>query len=522
MTRSREAAWIAALFTLAFRPQWWNMGLFADLDWMPYGAWMALPFLVYAGAYALDRRLRLTAVTLLIGGLIHPILGLFAAAMIGAYWLLLSIRERKIRDSCGPFVVIGLTVAIFLLPILITRLGIEEAPSPQVLSEVLRNGHAIPWDNPSCSYCMPFFLRVMVIVPTMAALALFGAGGTTTHPNLRVFLLACTLVAFAACLLHVMAYFSGNVTILRVISSRSTILLLVFSVPPVIALAWRQFQSAAPFVRLLAGYLIVLPSPAALLAALLVLPSVSERRAAQSNRKAILVCQAIGAALFVLLLARHIPKLGPRVDIYLLERVFNTATIPLYFGYQTIQFPWFSLLAATFLGLVFAWQCYTKRQARSVVPTTNFSPPAWTLVAWIVAYLLAWNHSSGQQATTGEARDYYEVQVWVRAATPVDARFILGGTSVYEGWRNFTHRPQISLRGCRFYSCPKSSISEGAKYSGFFAQHGNAGFTGLNTEGMRSFARTFGGEYAVRRKAWAPLNFPVAYENAGYVVYDLR
>lgn len=523
MTQSRESAWIAAIFTLAFRPQWWNLGLFADLDWMPYSAWVALPFLVFAGAYALDRRFCVAAIMLLMGGLIHPILGLFAAAMMGAYWLLISLQARRLSELLLPGLALCVAVALFLLPVLIARLDVEEAPSSHILSLILRNGHAIPWDNPGCTYCMPFFLRVLVIVPTMTVLALLAADRETTHPNLRMFLLACALVSFAACLLHVIAYMVGNTTILRVIGFRSTILLLIFTVPPVIALAWRQFCTAAPFVRLLAGYVILLPSPAALVAALLVLPgSARSQRTPSGTTTGTLVCQATGAALFVLLLARHVPKLGPRVDIYLLGQVFDSTTIPLYFGYQTIQFPWLSLFTAAFLVIVVAWQWYATRRGQAAVTTTIFSMPAWALSAWAMVYLMAWNHDSGQQATKGEAREYYEVQVWARASTPVSARFIVGGTSVYEGWRNFTHRSQITLGGCGFYSCSKASIADGVKYSEFFAQHGNAGLTGLNTEGMRSLARTFGGEYTVRRKAWAPLNFPIAFENAVYVVYDLR
>jgi hypothetical protein len=144
------------------------------------------------------------------------------------------------------------------------------------------------------------------------------------------------------------------------------------------------------------------------------------------------------------------------------------------------------------------------------------------LVVWIVLYLLAWNYESGRQATTGEAREYYEVQVWARASTPADVRFIVSGTSVYESWRNFTHRPQISLGGCGFYACTTAARAEWEKSSAFFYQRGIAGYTGLDTESLRDFARTFGGEFAVRRKSWAALDFPIAFENTSYVVYDLR
>ncbi|MDP1671517.1 MAG: hypothetical protein Q8L65_00200, partial [Burkholderiales bacterium] len=231
MTGSRESALITAVFTLAFRPHWWNMGLFADLDWMPYGAWTALPFLIYAGAYALERRIAMTVSMLLIGGLVHPILGLFAGAMFGAYWVLLSLREKELRELVRSVVAFSVTGFVFLLPVMLVRAGAEEAPVAHILSLVLRNGHAIPWANPECSYCMPLFVSSLLIVPIMAVLALVAARHPSMHAGLRLFMPVVAAVAFAACVLHFVAYLMRDPTLLRVISSRSTILLLAFSVP---------------------------------------------------------------------------------------------------------------------------------------------------------------------------------------------------------------------------------------------------------------------------------------------------
>ena len=153
---------------------------------------------------------------------------------------------------------------MLLWPAVLVKLGIDEPAPGEILSMMLKSGHTIPWAIAGCSYCKPFFLKALLIVPTMALLALLAADSETTHPNLRLFLIACAVVAFAACLLHVIGYLVGSTTILRIISFRSTILLLIFSLPPVIAFAWREFRYGAPFVQLVASYLIVLPSPAAL------------------------------------------------------------------------------------------------------------------------------------------------------------------------------------------------------------------------------------------------------------------
>src|SRR6185503_12305013 len=141
----------------------------------------------------------------------------------------------------------------------------------------------------------------------------------------------------------------------------------------------------------------------------------------------------------------------------------------------------------------------------------------------LTVHLLVFGYQNGRASTSGEARDYYEVQVWARSATAADATFIVGNAaSLYEGWRNYTHRAQISAGGCSFYSCPKASLENDRKFAAFTSRHGNPRGPTVGTDGLRAFARAFGGDYAVRRKVWPPLDFPIAFQNQAYVVYDLR
>jgi hypothetical protein len=516
MTQSRESAWIAAIFTLAFRPHWWNMGLFADVDWMPYGSWSALPFLVFAGSYALEQRLGWTAMTLLIGGLVHPILGLFAAAMIGAYWLLLALRERKIRVIIVPYAVLGVTTIAFLLPMVLAKLSIDETPSAQILSMLLNNGHTIPWKSPDCTYCMPLFLKGLVAVSLMTALALAAAGHPSVHPGLRLFLLACAAVAFAACLLHIIAYFTKSATILRVVTFRSTILLLIFTVPPVIALAWRQFSGARILPRLLASYVVALPSPMALLAALLVLPRVDRQKRGAMARVSFMV----GAVLLGLLAVHQVPLIGTALDAGLISKVLSPAAIETYFGFRSNA----AVLILAWLCAIAAWQWWrSSKRIADANPTGSTKIALAVLAAPLIAFLLASNYQAGRAATTGEAREYFEVQAWARASTPRDASFIVTSTSVYEGWRNFTHRPNVTPRtlSC-FYVCSQAALDYDRKITAFYARVGHASYIDMDAPSLREFARQFGGNFAVRRKEWKPVDLPIAFQNASYVVYDLR
>jgi hypothetical protein len=496
--QSREVALISAVFALAFRPHWWNAGLFGDLDWMPYGAWMALPFLVYAGAFAFERRLRITAAMLLVGGLIHPVLGLFASAMVATFWFLSLMLEGRLDRLVAPMAVLGAVSVTFALPVVLARAGLEQAGDSQVLAVVLKNGHAIPWANPGCSYCMPLFVKSLVAVPAVAALALTAAWHGASHPRLRLFLLACVLVALGACLLHVLAYFAGNATVLPLVSTRSTILLLAFAVPPAVSLGWRVLTTApSPVSRFFACYVMTLPMPAALVAGMLGLAGPAK---------------AAGLALLSLLLARAIPGAGGWIDANVIGRFMDTALVPVLLGPSGTRVQIFFIAVSALL----AWRAGRRKVERPIGALVI------ALVAPLIIYLLVSNYQAGRTSTSGEARDYYEVQAWARSSTPAEATFIVWQTSVYEGWRNFTHRARVSQPGCSFYLCSKASVAEGEKAKEFFAQHGNAGYAGLDTKGLKAFARVYGGDYVVRRKSWPKVDLPIAYENRAYVVHDLR
>lgn len=523
MTGSRESALISAIFTLAFRPHWWNMGLFADIDWMPYGAWLALPFLIYAGAYALDQRTTKMTCMLLIGGLVHPILGLFAGAIFGAYWLLLSSRERSLQKAAIPLAALVVTVVTFLLPVIYVKLGLEEVHASQILGAILKNWHALPWANPDCSYCMPLFVRSMLIVPIIAALALVAARHPSMHDRLRLFMPVAVAVVFAACVFHFAAYLMRDPTLLRLVSSRSTILLLVFSVPPVIALAWGAFRDVGAFKRIIAGSFMMLPSPATGLAFLLTQPLMSGGDFGKCLSR---VIYAAGAFLFVLMAVRFVPLLREYVDPLLVDQWVPLAYKPQFFNYHSwgLKLP---ALAVTIAGVVFlamVWRSGHVRQKKySLAPQGGgLSPSAAFILVLLGVYLLFTNYKSGLAGTSGEAREYYEVQAWARISTPESAMFVVAEASVYESWRNYTHRARVSPGGCGFYVCSKAGLERSKEVSAFFAQKGYSSIAALDTNGLRLFAETFGGDYVVRRRSWQALELPVVFENEGYVVYALR
>ena len=519
---SRPVAWLAALFVLAFRPHWWNIGLFADVDWMPYAAWVALPLLVYAAAYALEGRVYASAIALLAGGLLHPVHGLFATATIAGYWALVRLRGGTNRDLAVRACLLVVVTAVFSAPVIVAKSGIPEAPPSVLLPLLLNNFHTNPWASPGCSFCLPMFLRNLPVTLMVAALAVLAVRRANLRSGTGLLVAASIAVTLAASALHVAAYFLESVPLLRVIGTRSSVLLLIYCVPLMVALAWRMWLTAGPIVRMMAAYLLVLPSPAALLAAVPLFVS-AEGVSSRTGRW----CRILGTALFAFVLARHVPKLGPRIDLYLLAPLMDPGTIPFIFGYQTIQFPLYAKLIPLALAAMVAWLVIPANRGTRAAPAWLPAPAgrwaAGLLSVMIACYLLMWNRQSGALATRGEPREYFEVQAWARAATAADASFVVGYASQYEGWRNFTRRPAVTPHAiCAVYHCPVSSVARDRRMKEFYARVDRPSYIALDAAGLREFARTFGGDYAVRRREWGVVDLPVAYQNDRYVVYDLR
>jgi hypothetical protein len=361
---------------------------------------------------------------------------------------------------------------------------------------------------------MPLFVKSMVAIPVVAALGFVGAADSRVHPRLRMFLASCAAVALAAFLLHVGAYVARNAALIRVIASRSTVLLLVFSVPPVIWLAWRVFSDAKTFAaRFVAGYIVVWPSPMALLAALLLLPGEHQPPPAAWSPY-LRVARAFGLAIIVLVLLRYLPGIGTWLESNVLGRLIDPDFIWRLFGAPSVRVHTFLV---AWLVLVLMWH-----GLKSWMPRIGLAPLGLALLAPLSLYLLAASFQIGRASTSGEAHAYYEVQVWARQSTPPAATFIVGGLSVYEGWRNYTHRAQISVGACGYYVCTRAEQERATKAANFYKKYGDPRASTASTQAVIAFARNYGGDYVVRRREWKPLDLPVAFQNGAYIVYDLR
>ncbi|WP_424628746.1 hypothetical protein [Bradyrhizobium sp. SYSU BS000235] len=533
-SRSREVAWVSALFFGAFRPHWWNLGLFADLDWMPYAGFFSLPMLILAMSFCLERKTFSSTAFLLIGGLIHPILGLFSAGIIAMYWVSLCILDQNVTLGFRRVGAIVLAVMLFVTPGLITTFGIREIPATVSLPMFLRNGHTIPWGNATCTYCMPSFLTGLVVTFAFVALAITSLRRDVCSRETKILFLSAVVVSVSAGLLHALGYYLGNVFLLRLIALRVTLILLCIATPIVIAVVWQAIRSNN-IAQSLAGsfFLMGVSAPVAVGTALVLAPQ-NNKRDPNSARKWISTgVESIGFLLLVLLAARYLPKVGPVLDKHL-QSYLPDATWLYYFLPPDRPTRWMWLLIPLLAAAPHIEKIFPGLHRFAKLPSA-----AILASVALALFTLRTNAGRGSAWTHGEAAQFAQVQLWARTSTEADASFITTGTSIYSAWRNYAHRPVIATyRVGSVYFFPEAAEEYNKKLYRIFAEllgmsEGDvrkemegAGYLDLymrltSPEFMKLVA-TIGGDFVVRRSSWPTLDFPVAYKNDAFVVYDLR
>ena len=554
LVRRLDIAWITALFVLGARPHWMNLALYGDLDWMPYPGNLAIPPLLFSIAFALQERRLAALVLALIGGLVHPLLGAFTVAIVFLLWTFEYVRPRVGADRSARewwLATLGLMAVtlVFVAPSLVLSLHTPQVPASQLLPTILSNGHTIPWANPDCSYCLPTFVTNSIAVAAFTGLGWFALRLPGIAPNSGRLILAAAIVAGVSLLVHVLAYIAGIEGILKLLLHRSSILLILCGAPLAIAWVWTAFEEGLQSGRWIRAFVasrfLIAPSVAVEFTAMLILAplnSGSAVRAAVRERLATAL-RVLGYGLFGLAIARELPRARNLVEsVRIALRVPNQAVAP-FFNVESHLFElWLASLAVIGLVWLVARRADLSKRRPTFAGGTPFAAsPVVTVVviAALAAGTFLVNASHARIAMSGESRLFADVQRWARTSTGAGDAFIVANTSVYGGWRNYTHRPTVApypVGGVYFY--PLTAMAYNRRLARFYAEVLGLKledvsrrliderefwefYSRLDERGLRLFARTFGGKYLVRRSEWPALALPIAFRNAGYVVYEI-
>lgn len=532
---SRIIALLAAAFTMLWHPQWWNSSLIYNLDWMPYSNWMALAFLLLSFTFTLAERKWVANLLIVIGTLIHPILGCLASCLTSLYRILHAPKAIRAKAALEAALTTGITASLIFIPIHFSTAGIEFAPDTDRLSVLAMNIHATPWGN-HYPYGISSFIASLIFSTLFSLIALLPCPGKLRNNKGQLLLAAAALLAFTATFVHGLSAVLKLAAVQNLIISRSTILLLAASIPMVCWQIWTILTNGSILSGLTIFTFLFAASPVSLLA--LTMAVIAQRlRDAGKFANFSLVLQGMATIISVIVLSYQ-TTLKNTVQQLCLDPVLGPTLPQMISQNRSIVFDWrlFSLALGTFLIVRMLMSNGTQSQTsaandRGLPQNKRQTALAWVFCLVIVSTLsiaVCVENRKRAKPDIDKTRLYFEAQVWVRDNTKPSASFILVNPTLTSAWRTYTGRPVIAYREITQVYCSTTQLVQFNKRLKRFKElhapmklkeKGEA--EDFSTENWLAFAREFGADYMVRRKDWPPLELPVAFQNSEFVIYRL-
>ncbi len=521
VTKCRDVAWLSVCFTMLAKPYTWNLAQFGDLMYMPYAAHLALPFLVYAASYAIEDKHIKSTVSLLIGCLFHPVVGSFSVVMIGCYWIWRYRSNILSKQSIIKLLTFVIIVVISILPMYFATGNVPQLPNSELLPIVMKNGHTIPWNFQPY---MQTFIRNITIIPLFLVLAFFSIQNNSFNKKHVIFWTTSVFVCFILSLLHFIFIIFKVAVLIRLITIRSTLLIMVFSVPFVMLFLLNTLKTESLGIRfiiiryLIYPHLIFMPLMTALV-------SVSNQKFKLFKWQFKQIARRCFRITGYLLLFYRILAFDKRT---LLVSFFIAASLQS----QTVE--WITNRISLFRDVM--RRVFSKIDLQFFSYTTKEKINFLTKLAIISSMILFSFHISyqrGKADITDEARAYYDVQIWARESTESNASFIMFRPFRLGGWRSVADRPIIATEGTGgYYPASELTTMYSEEIDEFYNKHRiqkseDRRFLMLDEKGVKDFTSHFGGNYYLLNKSHiqqSSLQIPsrVVYENDFYLVYQIK
>ena len=230
VTGRNDIAWLTVFFTYTAQPMKWNLANYGFGNRSPYAGHLALPIIIFAAAAAVEGHFLRVVGLLVLSGLIHPSLTLYMVVIVGGFWLL-QYAFRDWRKLLERILLLGVVAAVCVVPAMLLQSKGADRLTPSELMVGLRlNMHAAPWTYPPVwSHTLPTFSGFMILT------GLAFRHRKETAPLFTAFWLASLGACVLLALLHLAGLFWGIPQFVQAIPLRATLLLVMFSLPLVMA-----------------------------------------------------------------------------------------------------------------------------------------------------------------------------------------------------------------------------------------------------------------------------------------------
>jgi hypothetical protein len=519
---SRTLSLLAAIFVLAWHPQWLNASLIRGLDWMPYSNWFALPFSLGSFYYIVQKSPLKSWLFICISTLIHPILGGLTSLPVTLYAILATNQKHRFRTICFCLVMTALLVALVLIPISISTASLQFV-SDNNRSQILQhNIHASPWRN-HYPYGISSLIASLTYSALFSIIALLPAPGYDKSSKGRLFMWCTLVVVASATFIHFSASALGLTSIQNLIASRSTILLLMVATPLAVWKCWTALLKGNIYNTVAVLLFIFYVNPLTLFAATLTIISTRLNSTPYSHLLKF-ACQLISMLTTLVVLCWLNPAWTNQITAAILSPILGVFLQQMMSEYRLSIFDWRVFLLSLAITLLLK-----KLIERRRISENHFE---WFLCLTIASALcfcsITENRKIGKREVN-ETLPYCQMQLWVRDNTPPDSSFILVNPTNSMAWRGLTERQIITINPIgQIYKSTKIARDYNKRLSAFWEKAHTIQLNDyqhsldIDTASWLSFAREFGGDYIVRRADWPILNLPICYKNETFIIFKIH
>lgn len=522
VTGRRDIAWVTVFFAFTALPWRWNLANYENMMSFPYYGQLVLPFLIFAAAELIKGHAFRVVCLLVFSALIQASLTLQTAVIIGGFWLLrYGFSEGKIL--LRRILSLGIVITACLVPLLNSRFKYPDQLSVSELMSAVRKFYHF---NPPIlglfwAYRLPTFLGFI----GLTTLAFRGNKGL--HASFIRFWLAC----LGAIILFAFVYMAGLIwgipPLLQLVPLRSTALMIIFSLPLVIAYLIEKLESGKFMMCWITASLLFLHAFFSFgvfwgIILALVLSDLSQGRLsvikldirnplANWLRRASSIIFVAWLGLIIIFGAYAVLG-GPQVS----SRPPFSILIP--GGQINARGFLFAIFAALAVGLIGMKQPLKMR--------LEYSLTKLALIAMLISLTIFKAYQCGRETAQPLARANYAAQVWARDNTAQDALFIvtLKGKGDDIPWRTVSRRPVTSPYEHFFvyiYTGSRSAKKLDEEMELFLNQDSSyKNKKRLSEAGILRWAKRFGGDYVVTSTS-EPFKFPEVYRNSCIIIYKL-
>ena len=536
VSSSPTVAWLSLALTFLGKTYAWNLAAYGDLMYTPYAGHLALPFLIYAVTFALEKKPWKLFACFLTGGLFHPPLTICMAGILGLYWLWslrsgLSIKGFLLR--CLGLIV---CLAISVVPHQISMYGLKQISDPEKLTLILINSHTVPW---IATLYLPAIIKNTLKLLPLLVLAFAGLRVGSLTRESKKFLVCAALASLLLTVGHVIICELRIIPLMRLILHRSSLLVAVLAVPYAMSYLVNRMRLANWPDRFVVASALMSPGVYLMLSMGAVgLPLAYKDLKKKANLYRWLRPLAwLGYSLTLVMVA---PNFLNQSIYYFSRTLYHTIGLDL---------PWPSLPllehvsvyvpVTAALAVVMMWWADKSEKQEEDPSAASVAAQRWRKAwVWITAVMclgfVYFNHVSATWALTADARNWHDVQIWARHNTKPDSNFTLSGTHPYYSWRSLADRPVVSCyRVGQYYVYGLEAKAYDRRLEEFYKRHCaitpedflhnnvHTCFLSLDENTLREFAHEFHSNYLVTRIKHK-FNFPIVYKNGSFVVYKLR